>query len=34
MNCDDNYPQQPPKIKFISKINMGCVNQTTGWVIS
>ena len=30
--CGDDYPDQPPKIKFINKINMACVNQTTGWV--
>jgi ubiquitin-conjugating enzyme E2 variant len=30
--CDDNYPEQPPMIKFNSKINLPCVNQTNGVV--
>jgi ubiquitin-conjugating enzyme E2 variant len=30
--CGDDYPQKPPKIKFINKINMTGVDQSTGWV--
>ncbi|EPZ32748.1 UBC-like protein [Rozella allomycis CSF55] len=32
--CGDNYPDAPPEISFISKINLNCVNQTTGKVES
>ncbi|SCU84270.1 LAME_0C08856g1_1 [Lachancea meyersii CBS 8951] len=34
LECDEGYPDQPPKIKFLSKINLPCVNQTTGEVES
>jgi len=30
--CGEDYPEKPPKIKFVSRINMPAVNQTTGWV--
>ncbi|KAI5801416.1 ubiquitin-conjugating enzyme/RWD-like protein [Peziza echinospora] len=26
--CGDNYPDQPPQVSFISRINLPCVNQT------
>ncbi|SCU99123.1 LANO_0F00870g1_1 [Lachancea nothofagi CBS 11611] len=32
LECGEEYPDKPPKIKFISKINLPCVNQTTGKV--
>ena len=32
MTCGPNYPQQPPSVRFTSRINLGCVNQTTGAV--
>lgn len=28
-----NYPVQPPVVKFVSRINLTCVNQTTGLVM-
>ena len=31
--CDDTYPDKPPLIKFLSKINLQCVDQTTGDII-
>lgn len=30
--CDESYPDSPPEISFVTKINMSCVNQTTGLV--
>ena len=30
--CGDNYPASPPTIKFNSKINIPCVNQSNGQV--
>merc|ERR1712100_103320 len=32
LNCGPEYPNQPPSVHFISKINMNCVNQQTGQV--
>ncbi len=32
MTCGPNYPLQPPSVRFTSRINLGCVNQTTGAV--
>ena len=29
---DETYPEQPPKVRFLSKINIPCVNQNTGEV--
>lgn len=31
--CDDDYPNKPPTVKFISKINLPCVDKNTGEVI-
>ena len=31
--CDDNYPKVPPKVKFITKINLPCVNQSNGEIV-
>ncbi|CAI2176112.1 15241_t:CDS:2 [Funneliformis geosporum] len=30
--CDENYPESPPIVHFISRINLPCVNQHTGKV--
>mmetsp|Transcript_25057 Transcript_25057/g.41947 ORF Transcript_25057/g.41947 Transcript_25057/m.41947 type:complete len:142 (-) Transcript_25057:472-897(-) len=30
--CSEEYPEKPPKVRFTSRINMGCVNQSTGEV--
>ncbi|KAF2068709.1 hypothetical protein CYY_009969 [Polysphondylium violaceum] len=30
ITCGENYPAQPPKVSFTSKINMSCVNQQSG----
>jgi ubiquitin-conjugating enzyme E2 variant len=30
--CDKDYPNKPPAVKFISRINLTCVNQSTGVV--
>ncbi len=34
ITCGPNYPIEPPKIKFASKINLPYVNQNTGVVES
>eukprot|EP00301_Raphidiophrys_heterophryoidea_P011394 c17502_g1_i1.p1 GENE.c17502_g1_i1~~c17502_g1_i1.p1 ORF type:complete len:155 (-),score=27.12 c17502_g1_i1:330-794(-) len=31
--CDDHYPKIPPKVKFVTKVNLGCVDQKTGQII-
>ena len=32
IQCGDQYPNVPPTIKFNSKINIPCVNQSNGVV--
>lgn len=32
IECGPNYPDKPPKIKFISKVNLPCVDPKTGQV--
>eukprot|EP00347_Sterkiella_histriomuscorum_P000481 403375690 len=32
IKCGQNYPNQAPEVHFMSKINMPCVNQSTGKV--
>ncbi|KAI8896932.1 ubiquitin-conjugating enzyme/RWD-like protein [Globomyces pollinis-pini] len=32
IQCGLQYPDQPPEISFLSKINLPCVNKTTGKV--
>ncbi|RUP43480.1 ubiquitin-conjugating enzyme/RWD-like protein, partial [Jimgerdemannia flammicorona] len=30
--CDENYPDAPPIVSFLSRINLPCVNQQNGKV--
>ncbi|EDO19418.1 hypothetical protein Kpol_1002p65 [Vanderwaltozyma polyspora DSM 70294] len=32
IECGPNYPDEPPKIKFISRVNLPCVDVNTGEV--
>ena len=32
--CDQKYPEGAPAVRFSSRINMTCVNQTNGTVRS
>lgn len=32
ISCPDSYPAEPPIVKFISKVNMTCVDPRTGVV--
>ncbi|KAF2461056.1 ubiquitin-conjugating enzyme/RWD-like protein [Lineolata rhizophorae] len=32
IHCGDNYPRLPPDVKFVSKINLPCVDQRDGTV--
>ncbi|ORZ32866.1 ubiquitin-conjugating enzyme/RWD-like protein [Catenaria anguillulae PL171] len=32
IHCDANYPDSPPTVSFVSKVNLPCVNPTTGRV--
>lgn len=32
IECNESYPENPPIVKFQSKINLPCVDQTTGLV--
>jgi len=34
MECSERYPDEPPLLKFLSRINMNCVNGTSGVVDS
>mmetsp|Transcript_24739 Transcript_24739/g.30435 ORF Transcript_24739/g.30435 Transcript_24739/m.30435 type:complete len:147 (-) Transcript_24739:302-742(-) len=33
ISCPENYPAEPPKVRFVSKVNMTCVDSKTGNVI-
>merc|ERR1719430_2108007 len=28
IDCGNNYPEQPPVVRFINRINMSCVSST------
>ncbi|KAH6678680.1 ubiquitin-conjugating enzyme [Halenospora varia] len=32
MHCGDEYPDKPPTIQFVTRINLPCVNQKNGVV--
>jgi len=32
IHCGDKYPDVPPEVTFVSKINLPCVDQKTGKV--
>ncbi len=32
LKCGEKYPYEPPQVKFLSKINLNCVNKSTGVV--
>lgn len=34
IECGPNYPDEPPKVKFISKVNLPCVDEKNGEVKS
>lgn len=34
IRCDESYPEKPPVIKFTSKINLPCVDQSNGSIIT
>lgn len=33
IHCTDAYPAVPPEVRFVTKINMNCVDKQTGKII-
>lgn len=33
IHCGENYPDRCPVVRFVSKLNMGCVDQRSGEVV-
>eukprot|EP00299_Pterocystis_sp_00344_P004191 c15056_g1_i1.p1 GENE.c15056_g1_i1~~c15056_g1_i1.p1 ORF type:complete len:143 (+),score=27.81 c15056_g1_i1:57-485(+) len=31
--CDETYPTAPPRVRFVTKVNLTCVDQKTGEII-
>lgn len=32
IECGESYPDEPPILRFLSKININCINQSNGVV--
>lgn len=32
IECGERYPDEPPQLRFLSKININCINQSNGVV--
>jgi ubiquitin-conjugating enzyme E2 variant len=32
MACSESYPKEPPTVRFMTKVNLGCVSKGTGVV--
>lgn len=32
IDCGESYPDEPPTLRFLSKININCINQSNGVV--
>lgn len=32
IECGESYPDEPPTLRFLSKININCINQSNGVV--
>lgn len=33
IHCGEDYPDRCPSVRFVSKLNMGCVDQRSGEVV-
>lgn len=34
VHCNERYPDEPPRVRFVSRINLPCVDPATGEVVS
>ena len=34
VHCGEHYPDEPPRVRFSSRINLPCVDGQTGEVVS